>query len=66
MLRPAAYIGQFLDNLRQMMNAPDRDDEEAFKTVIEAFDQLNKERSHIINNQGDIIADFAERIFKLN
>ena len=48
------------------MNDPDRDDEEAFKTIIEAFDQLNKERSHIINNQGDIIADFAERIFKLN
>ena len=66
MLRPAAYIGQFLENIRAMMANPDRDDEEAFKTLIEAFDQLNKERSHIINNQGDIIADFAEKIFKLN
>ncbi len=48
------------------MNAPDRDDEEAFKTVIEAFDQLNKERSHIINNQGEVIADFADKIAKFD
>lgn len=66
MLRPAAYIGQFLDNIRNLMNDPERDDLEAFKTLIEAFDQLNKERSHVINNQGDIIADFAERIEKFN
>jgi len=27
-----------------------------------AFEQVNKERSHIINKQGEIMADFAERI----
>ena len=52
MLRPASYIGQFLDNIRAMMSNPNRNDAKAFKTLIEAFDQLNKERSHIVNNQG--------------
>ena len=47
-----------------MMSNPDRDDLKAFKTIIEAFDQLNKERSHIINNQGQVISDFAERLVK--
>ena len=62
MLRPSAYIGQFLDNIRKMMADPNRDDSKAFKTLIEAFDQLNKERSHIINNQGEVIADFADKL----
>ena len=62
MLRPSAYIGQFLDNIRQMMSDPNRDDSKAFRTLIEAFDQLNKERSHIINNQGQVIADFADKL----
>jgi hypothetical protein len=66
MLRPSAYIGQFLDNIRQMMADPNRDDFKAFKTLIEAFDQLNKERSHIVNNQGEVIGDFAERIAKFD
>ena len=64
MLMPASYIGQFLDNIRAMMSDPERDDEEAFKTLIEAFDQLNKERSNIINNQGDVLQDFADKIVK--
>ena len=63
-MRPSAYIGQFLDNIRQMMGDPNRDDSKAFKTLIEAFDQLNKERSHIVNNQGEVIADFADKIAK--
>lgn len=66
MLRPQAYIGQFLDNIRKMMSDPNRNDSEAFKKLIMAFDQLNKERSHIINNQGDVIADFADRIAKFD
>ena len=66
MLRPSAYIGQFLDNIRQMMADPNRDDFKAFKTLIEAFDQLNKERSHIVNNQGEVIGDFAEKIAKFD
>ena len=66
MLRPQAYIGQFLDNIRKMMSDPGRKDSEAFKTLVEAFDQLNKERSHIINNQGDVIADFADKIAKFD
>lgn len=66
MLRPQSYIGQFLDNIREMVSAPERDDEEAFRTIIEAFDQLNKERSYIINKQGKVLGDFAERIVKFN
>lgn len=38
MLRPAAYIGQFLDNIREAVNDPDRDDQEVFKELIEAFE----------------------------
>ena len=49
-----------------MVNDPDRDDQEAFKTIIELFDQLNKERSDIINNQSDVIKDFSERIAKFD
>ena len=64
MLRPLAYITQFLDNIREMMADPNRDDSKAFKTIIEAFDQLNKERSHIVNNQGKVIADFSEKLAK--
>ena len=60
MLRPLAYITQFLDNIRAMMADPNRDDSKAFKTIIEAFDQVNKERAHIVNNQGKVIADFAD------
>ena len=66
MLRPSAYIEQFLDNIRKMMSDPDRDDFEAFKKIFHAFDQLNQERSHIINNQGKVIADLAEKIGKYN
>lgn len=66
MLRPVSYIGQFLDNIRAMMSDPERDDSKAFKTLIEAFDQLNKERSHIINNQGKVIGDFAEKLAKFD
>ena len=66
MLRPAPYISQFLDNIRAMMADPNREDSKAFKTIIEAFDQLNKERSHIINNQGQVIADFSDRIAKFD
>lgn len=46
------------------MADPNRDDSKAFKTIIEAFDQMNKERSHIINNQGKVIADFSEKLAK--
>lgn len=50
MLRPQAYIGQFINNIREMMSDPNRKDSEAFKNLIEAFDQLNQERSHIVSN----------------
>lgn len=38
MLRPASYIGQFIDNIRKMMADPDRDNHKSFRTIIEAFD----------------------------
>ena len=66
MLRPQQYIGQFIDNIRKLVSDPNRDDFKALKTIIEAFDQLNKERSHIVNNQGRVIADFSERIAKFD
>ena len=62
MLWPSAYISGFLDNIRKMMSQPDRKDSEAFKTIIQAFEQLNVERSHIINNQGKVIADFSDKL----
>lgn len=30
-IMPPAYIGKFLDNIRAMMNNPNRNDQEAFK-----------------------------------
>ena len=65
-LRPTAYIEQFLDKIRVMMSDPDRDESEALKTIVQAFEQLNMERSHIINNQGKVIADLAEKISKFD
>ena len=56
----------FIENIRNMVADPNRDDSEAFQAVIEAFDQLNKERSHIVNNQGEVIADFSEKIAKFD
>ena len=35
---------------------------EKFRTMVNAFDQLNKERAHIINNQGKQITQFARKI----
>lgn len=66
MLRPASYIGQFLDNIRTMVSSPERDNEKAFKTIVEAFDQVNKERAHIVNNQGKVLADFSDKLTKFN
>ena len=62
MLRPQAYIGQFIDNIRKMMSDPNRDDSQAFKMLVEAFDQLNQERSNIVSNQAAVIGEFSEKI----
>ena len=59
-MRPASFIGQFLDKLKKMVSDPDRDDQKVFRTMIEAFEQTNMERSHIVNNQGKILEDFAK------
>ena len=61
---PPKAIEDFVQNIRDMMNDPDRDDSEAFQTIVDAFNQLNEERTNIINNQGDVIAQFAERLAK--
>ena len=66
MLMPQAQIEEFLGNIRKMMVDPERKDMEAFKTLIEAFDQLNKERAHIVENQGKVIVDFSEKIAKFD
>lgn len=62
--RPTAYIGQFLDNIRKLMSDENRDDIKSLKTIIEAFDQLNQERAHIVNQQGKAIQDVADSISK--
>jgi hypothetical protein len=66
MLRPLPYITQFLDNIRRAMADPERNDSDVFKKLVMAFDQLNKERSNIINNQGKVIADFSEKLAKFD
>ena len=65
-LRPVAYIGQFVKNIQKMVSESDRDDQETFKTIVEAFDQVNKERANYVNNHGKIISDFAEKMAKFN
>jgi hypothetical protein len=62
LMRPVNAIGEFVKNIQDMVNDPDRENLEAFQTLIEAFDQINKERGHIVNQQGETITDFADRI----
>ena len=62
MMRPSAYIGQFLDNIRELVSDPDRKDLDAFKTIISAFDQMNQERSYIVSNQARVLTEFSEKI----
>lgn len=45
-----------------MMSDPNRDDQKAFKTLIEAFDQVNKERAHLIDEHGKLIESTAKKI----
>ena len=61
-LMPRAYIGQFLDNIRNMLTGENVDYQEAFQKFIMAFEQLNAERSAIVNNQGQVLTDFAEKM----
>ena len=48
-----------------MMNAPNRDDADVFRQLMSTFYQVNEERSHLINRQGDIISDFVEKVGRL-
>lgn len=61
-LMPKTYIGQFLDNIRNMLTGENVDYQEAFQKFIMAFEQLNVERSQIVNNQGKVLTDFAEKM----
>lgn len=65
LMRPVNAIGEFVKNIQDMVNDPDRENLEAFQTLIEAFDQINKERGHIVNQQGETITDFSDRIRNL-
>ena len=64
--RPQSFMNKFLNQIRDMVLDEDMDEEEKFKTFIEAFDQLNKERSVIINKQGDTIIKFTEKMSNLD
>lgn len=64
--RPQSYMNKFLNQIRDMVLDEDMDEEEKFKTFIEAFDQLNKERSVIVNKQGDTIIQFTEQMSNLD
>lgn len=52
---PSAYVEQFLDNIRNMVLNDNISEEDKFKTIVEAFDQANKERGIIVNKQGEIL-----------
>lgn len=62
---PMRHIGVFLQNIRDMMNAPNRNDADVFKQLMSTFYQVNEERSHLVNRQGDIISDFVEKVGRL-
>lgn len=66
MTRPMTYIGQFIKNLQELALDEDGDWDEKTKIFVEALEQLNMERSHIINNQGTQITDFAKKISSVN
>ena len=65
LLRPVSFIGQFVNNIQDLMSEGG-DWREKFIMVLDAFDQLNKERSYIVNNQGTQITNFAEELAKFN
>ena len=50
MMRPANLIGEFINKIQQAVGNPDRDTIEVFKKILLNFQQLNLERSHIVNN----------------
>ena len=62
MLRPPDYIGQFLDNIRDVVNNQDISTEDAFKKIVKAFDRANVERGIIVKKQGDIILEAVNLI----
>ena len=64
--RPQSFMNKFLNQIRDMVLDEDMDEEEKFKTFIEAFDQLNKERGVIINQQGKTIIQFTEKMSNLD
>lgn len=66
-LRPMEYVGQFVENIRELVGTdPDRDDIEVLKTIIKAMEQMNMERWHIINLQGEALNGFLEDVYKIN
>lgn len=58
---PESYLKGFIDNIRKFVDG-DATWEEKFRTVIEAFDQVNMERSKIVNDQGLTIDKVAQQI----
>lgn len=54
MTRPMPYIGLFVKKL-QDLTSDGGDWYDKIQIFIEALEQLNMERSHIINNQGNQI-----------
>ena len=64
--RPQSFMNRFLNQIRDMVLDEEMDETEKFKTFIEAFDQLNKERSVIINQQGKTIIQFTEKMSNLD
>ena len=65
MLRPSNHIGRFVANLQEMMST-EGNWKRKFRMFVDALDQMNKERAHIVNGQGDAIVSFANRIANFN
>ena len=63
--RPTRYIDMFIEKMRALIASP-TDETEKFNTIVEAFEQLNLERSDIVNSQGDAIDAFVQKIEEIS
>ena len=67
MMRPAAYIGQFIQNIRNLVGTNEnRDNVSVLKKIVMAFDQMNEEKWYIVNEQGKVINTFINQVYSID
>lgn len=67
MMRPAAYIGQFIQNIRNLVGTNEnRDNISVLKKIVMAFDQMNEEKWYIVNEQGKVINTFINQVYSID